>query len=64
MKATTLTWHDVCHLPEDHPKMKLFSEQMEKESEIMRSADWTGFWTRHEEDGTLAHFDRYVAGDR
>jgi hypothetical protein len=26
--------------------------------------DWSGFWTSHNEEGSLAHFDRYVAGDR
>lgn len=26
--------------------------------------DWSGFWTTHEQQGTLAEFDRYIAGDR
>ena len=59
-----IDWHEVCHLPDDHPKMKRFCQQVEAESEMIRNADWTGFWTAHEDEGSLAHFDRYVSGDR
>jgi hypothetical protein len=26
--------------------------------------DWSGFWTSHNQEGTMAHFDRFVAGDK
>ncbi len=60
----SIDWHDVCHLPEDHPKRKRFEEQMDAEAEMMKNADWTGFLTAHNEEGSLAEFDRYIAGDR
>ncbi len=28
------------------------------------SSDWSGFWSAHNEPGSLAEFDRYIAGDR
>jgi hypothetical protein len=44
--------------------MKRFCAQMDKEAEMLKGTDWTGFWTAHKDEGSLAHFDRYVAGDR
>ena len=35
-----------------------------EQAETVKGTDWTGFWTAHEDEGSLAHFDRYVAGDR
>ena len=31
---------------------------------VESSEDYAGFWNAHEQQGTLAEFDRYIAGDR
>ena len=62
-----LTWFDVKDLPNDHPAMKRFTKQMDEQMECEDDA-WAqlkpGDLSDPFPEGSLAEFDRYIAGDR
>lgn len=63
-----LTYRDVMDLPPDHPDSIRFMKEIKDLDDAYTSAsqfDCTDeFDEEYDDEGTLEHFDRYVAGDR
>jgi hypothetical protein len=57
-----ITYRQVQHLKASHPLMRAFMAQEEHQDQCLAAAG--NMPPQHDVEGSLAEFDRYIAGDR
>lgn len=63
-----LTYSDIANLPQSHPDYIRFMKELNDMDDAYASASQFDSTEEYDEEyddeGTLQHFDRYIAGDR